>query len=171
MGHLNLFKKILFIISIVCAAVFTLSGCYLLVTYLTREKTGVLDKILIQNVDQSNTLSIANESMFPGDSKSFALQIESQLVENVNYELSFVDHQVTSDDKFFYVSISDDNGEFIVNNTLDQIFNDNISIKRGLKSYEKETLYFTFSISSILNNEDFEYVFSILFKANGRMTN
>ena len=171
MGHLGIFKKILSIALFVCVGVFAVSGCYLLVTYLTREKTGAIDKILIQNENQTKEFELANTQMYPGDSKTFTLEIKSELVENVNYELSFINHNMSEDDKFFYISITNDEEELIMNNTLEQVFSDSIIIKRSLKTYGKENLYITFSLSSIITKENYDYAFSMLFKANGRMTN
>lgn len=171
MGHLHIFKKILLIFSIVFAGVFALSGTYLLVTYLSNSKTNALNKINISEKNQTSEFVFANGAMFPGDTKTYTLEIKSDLVENVNYEISFIDHQVSEDDKMFYVSVYNDNQDLIINNTLDQIFNKNLVVSRKLQSYESENLYFEFHLSALITKENYDFNFTLLFKADGRLVN
>lgn len=171
MSNLRIFKKILFIFSLICAGIFAITGAYLLVAYISNGKTNALNKIVISNDKQSQEIVLANESMFPGDTKSYKLEIKSELVENVNYELSFANHEVSDDDKMFLVSIYTENQEVIINNTLDQIFTENYLISRSLSSFQSENLYIDFYLSDMITNQNFDFSFSIIFKANGRLIN
>lgn len=170
MTKVHLIKRISFIICLVCAGLLVFSGCYILMLRLTDNKNNFENKILVNNDEFQSEMVLANEAIFPGESKTFDLVLESKLVENVHYTLSFEDHIVNELDKYFYITLTNNKKESLINNTLDEVFNDKIVIESMLSSYEVQKLSFTFSVSPRLTTSA-NFDFSILFKAFGRLTN
>lgn len=129
----------------------------------------IFDQIDITQFEQDIQLQNIEQQAGPGDQISYEVKIVSHLIEDVKYSIVFKDRQVKEYDKYFYVSVTDDNGTALMNNTLDQIFTQNISINNAiLKPFGEQRVKFTYTISNNLRG-DFDFNFNVYIHAEGKV--
>ncbi|MCQ2802609.1 MAG: hypothetical protein MJ225_02960 [Bacilli bacterium] len=171
METVKLLRRIFLTGAIVASATMLVSGAFTLFTKHSVKGRELYDQILVNSVEQSNSLNLNQESIFPGESKTYKVTVTSLLVERVKYSFGFSNHEKSEYDKYFYISISSPGDEPYINNTLDQIIDKGYGIyNKVLDSRESKIFYFTFSVSELLS-ESTEFNFDVVFCAEGKITN
>lgn len=169
MSKIDKLIRVFFITALVISGVFIFSGIFVAVTTLTNPNE-IKKQITLSMYDQQETFNPIEKSLLPGESLSFDLSVKSNLLERVKYDVTFSNHNVNDIDQYFYVSITNDKKENLINNTLDQIFIYDISIQGILDSNESAVFHVTFSLSSFFSASG-SYDFNMNVNALGRIFN
>lgn len=163
---LKLVRRGFFISAIVAFSLMVVSGVFILITKTTNPV--LYDDIYIRNYTQKETLKSIDKKAFPGDQTKYEVRIYSILYETVKYSIKVEPKTRSEHDKYLYISILDRKGKSLVNNTLDQIYNSNISIESEIKSHGSDRLTFSYTISSDLTTP-FNFDFNVNFYAEGKV--
>lgn len=161
--------RVTFIAALISLAALLTSGTFVLVNKI-QDNSSLHQQITLSSKEQIENIVFPSKEILPGEEIKYDLTVSSKLIEMVNYEISFSDHQNSEEDKYFYVSVSNDKKEPLVNNTLSEIFENDIKFNRKLDSNESELLYFTFSLSSQFSGSG-SFEFDICLNASGRIFN
>lgn len=169
MSKLDKLIKTLFITILVVFGTFTTSGIFVLVYSLTNSG-GIKKQITISMYEQEQSIKPIDKVIHPGENFTFDLYVKSSLKEKVKYDVSFSNHEVEDIDQYLFVSISSDEKQNIVNNTLEQIFNENIYFAGLLDSKESVVYHVTFTLSEFFSTEG-NFDFDMNINALGKIFN
>ena len=141
METVKLLRRIFLIGAIVSCATMVVSGAFVLFSKHSEKGKELYDQILVNSFDQSNCLNINQESIFPGESKTYKVTVTSLLVERVKYSFGFSNHQRGQYDDYFYISITSPGDEPYINNTLRQICDKGYGIYNKILDFKEQIVY------------------------------
>ena len=139
--------KTLWISTVVCIFLAYVSGFHIFFAVLRGKNAQTLDGIFITETKQYQDINLTKIELTAGQSQKYEIEISSPLVEHIYYTINFKNHIVQEDDKNLYISVSSSQDKYLLNNTLYQIFNENLAIENvRLPDTNKDILTFTFSL-------------------------